>query len=113
MNLSDTKNFQDKINNELKEKIQTIEFINNTCMFHAIRLLKNLTKIISIPDTIYVFYYNKKQKDTDNPNYYIPVYTCKVALNKTTSIDNFIYVNREDFYNQIPFNHKVVLLARN
>ena len=38
LNLSDTKNFQDKINNEFQEAIQTQEFINNTFMFHAIKL---------------------------------------------------------------------------
>ena len=44
-------------------------------MFHAIKLLKNMNKIISITDVIYVFY-DIKEKDTNNPNFYIPVKSC-------------------------------------
>ena len=56
LNLSDTKNFQDKINNEFQEAIQSLEFITNTFIFYAIKLFKNVSKIALIPDTIYVFY---------------------------------------------------------
>ena len=40
-------------------------------MFHAIKLVKHLDKIISMADVIYVFY-DIKEKDTNNPN----LYTC-------------------------------------
>ena len=79
-------------------------------MFHAIKLFKNLNMIISIPDVIY-FFYDVKFKETNTPNFYIPVNSCKVVWNKAFIIDNFICFKRDDFYNQIPYNTKVVLLG--
>ena len=112
LNLSDTKNFQDKINNEFQEAIQRHEFINNTFIFNAIKLLKttNLNKITSQIDIIYVFY-DIQDKHTNNPNFYIPVNSSKVVWDKSFIKDNFICIKREDFYNQIPYTHKVVLLG--
>ena len=51
-------------------------------MFHAIKLFKTLTKIISITDTIYVFY-DIQNKDTSYPNVYIPANSCKVVWNRS------------------------------
>ena len=110
LNLEDAKNFQDKINNEFQEQIQTYEFINNTLTFHAIKLFKKTNSIISILDVIYVFY-DIQDKHTNNPNFYIPVNSCKVVWDKSFIKDNFICIKRDDFYNQIPHNHKVVLLG--
>ena len=112
LNLSDTKNFQDKINNEFQEAIQRQEFINNTVIFYGIKLFKstNLNKITSQIDTIYVFY-DIQDKHTNNPNFYIPVNSSKVVWNNSFIKDNFICIKREDFYNQIPYTHKVVLLG--
>ena len=112
LNLSDTKNFQDKINNEFQEAIQRHEFINNTLIFFFIKLLKSiyLNKITSQIDIIYVFY-DIQDKHTNNPNFYIPVNSCKVAWKSSFTSENFINIRRDDFYNQIPHNHKVVLLG--
>ena len=112
LNLSDTKNFQDKINNEFQEAIQRHEFINNTLIFNFIKLLKStyLNKITSQIDIIYVFY-DIQDKHTNNPNFYIPVNSSKVVWDKLFIKDNFICIKREDFYNQIPYTHKVVLLG--
>ena len=65
-------------------------------MFHAIKLFKNLNEIISIPDTIYAFY-DIKQKDTNNPNFYIPVNSCKVYGIKQLAQIILYFVKREDF----------------
>ena len=112
LNLSDTKNFQDKINNEFQEAIQRHEFINNTLIFNFIKLLKStyLNKITSQIDIIYVFY-DIQDKHTNNPYFYIPVKSSKVVWNNSFIKDNFICIKREDFYNQIPYTHKVVLLG--
>ena len=69
-----------------------------------------MTKIISIIDTIYILN-DIQNKDKNNPNFYIPANSCKVVWNKSFIIDNFICIKRDDFYNQIPYNHKVVLLG--
>ena len=110
LNLSDTKNFQDKINNEFQEAIQSLEFTTNTFMFYAIKLFKNVAKITLIPDTIYVFY-DIQYKESTNPYFYIPNNSCKVVWKSSFTLENFINIRREDFYNQIPHNHKVVLLG--
>ena len=62
--------------------------------------------IISISYVIYVFY-DIKHNDKDKQNYYKHVNSCSIVWNKTSIGDNFICIKRGDFYNQIPFNHKV------
>ena len=110
LSLADTKNFQDKINNEIQEEIQWYEFLNNTQMFYSLKLIPNLaSKINTVANVIYVFY-DIVEKDLDNPTYYIPVNSCKVEWNKSWIKENYTCIKRDDFYNQVPITSKVILL---